>query len=189
MKGWHPTIVEDLAPLTVIPRGFGGSSMNDALHFVDRIVIAYKPRAVVLYEGDNDIAGGVAPARIVESFRAFVEKVHKELPETRVYVLSIKPSISRWNLWPQMKEANRLLEQACSKDRRLVYVDVAGVMLDGNGEPKKELFQEDNLHMTRAGYELWRDTLKPVLIKAELPFEGCQLRSGAEAFQCGSMRP
>jgi lysophospholipase L1-like esterase len=171
MKGWHPTIAEDLAPLTVIPRGFGGSGMNDALRYVDRIVIAYKPRAVVLYEGDNDIAGGMAPARIVETFRVFVEKVHKELPETRVYVLSIKPSISRWKLWPRMKEANHLLAQECSKDKRLIYVDVAGVMLDGNGEPRKEIFKKDNLHMTRAGYELWRDVLKPVLIKAELPFE------------------
>jgi len=61
MKGWHSTIVNDLAPLTIIPRGFGGSSMNDALHYVDRIVIPYKPRAVAVYEGDNDIADGISP--------------------------------------------------------------------------------------------------------------------------------
>ena len=48
MRMWHPTIKEDLAPLTVIPRGFGGSTMNDLLYFADRIVIPYKPRAILV---------------------------------------------------------------------------------------------------------------------------------------------
>ncbi len=45
IRRWHPTIKEDLALLTVIPRGFGGSTMADALYYVDRIIIPYKPRA------------------------------------------------------------------------------------------------------------------------------------------------
>jgi len=171
MKGWHSTIVNDLAPLTIIPRGFGGSSMNDALQYVDRIVIPYKPRAVAVYEGDNDIADGISPEKIRDTFRAFVEKVHQQLPETRIYFLSIKPSIGRWKLWPQMEAANRLIENYCSGERRLVYVDMGSAMLDANKQPRKDLFQPDNLHMTRAGYEIWRDVLKPVLIKAELSFD------------------
>ncbi len=180
MRGWHSTIAEDLAPLTIIPRGFGGSTMNDALHYVDRIVIPYNPRAVVVYEGDNDIAGGIAPEKIRDTFSSFVEKVHKTLPETRIYFLSIKPSISRWKLWPQIEAANRLIEQYCSSDKRLAYVDMGSAMLDANGEPREDIFQEDKLHMTRAGYEIWRDALKPVLVKAELAFEPQKDRSAAE---------
>src|SRR4030042_2704257 len=33
IRMWHATIVKDLAPLTVIPRGFGGGQMNHALHY------------------------------------------------------------------------------------------------------------------------------------------------------------
>ncbi len=171
MRGWHSTIAEDLAPLTIIPRGFGGSNMNDALHFADRIVIPYKPRAVVLYEGDNDIAGKIAPEKIRDTFRALVDKIHQAIPEARIYFISIKPSISRWKLWPRMEAANRLIQEECSGDERLVYVDVATAMLDENSEPRKELFQKDNLHLTRAGYTIWRDVLRPVLLKAELPHE------------------
>lgn len=171
MRGWHPTIVEDLAPLTIIARGFGGSNMNEALFFADQIVIPYEPRAVVIYEGDNDVFAGTSPEKIRDAFRAFVEKVHEQLPETRIYCLSIKPSISRWNVWPQMETANRLIEKECSLDKRLMYVDIAKAMLGANGEPRKELFLNDNLHMTRAGYELWRDILKPILIEKELHFE------------------
>ena len=40
--------------------------MEEALHYIDRIAIAYKPRAVVIYEGDNDTgAYSVAPEKIV----------------------------------------------------------------------------------------------------------------------------
>ncbi len=171
MRGWHGTIAGDLAPLTIIPRGFGGSNMHDALHFVDRIVLPYRPRAVVVYEGDNDIAGKIAPAKIAETFRALAERVHQELPECRIYVLSIKPSPSRWHGWPAMQEANRLLAAACAEDVRLTFVDVATPMLDEEGKPRAPLYQKDNLHLTRAGYELWRDVLRPILLPAEQPFE------------------
>ena len=169
--GWNSTIQKDLVPLTIIPRGFGGSTINDALHYTDRIVIPYKPRAIVIYEGDNDIACGIAPEKIRDTFSLLVDKVRKHLPETRIYVLSIKPSISRWTLWPEMEAANRLIEKYCSGEKHLVYVDVASAMLDEHREPRKDIFQKDNLHMTRAGFEIWRDVLRPILIKAELPFE------------------
>ena len=59
MVGWHKTIRNDLAPLTVIPRGFGGSTMNDVLYYAERVAIPYRPRAILVYEGDNDIACGI----------------------------------------------------------------------------------------------------------------------------------
>ncbi len=145
--------------------------MNDALHYADRIVLPYRPRAIVLYEGDNDIAQGIKPKTIADTFRLFVDKIHGELPECRIYFLSIKPSIKRWHLWPKMKKANRLIAAACSKDERLTYVDVASGMLNDEGNPRKEIFQEDDLHMTRAGYILWQNALKPILLEAELQYE------------------
>ena len=171
IQGWHETIQDDLAGLTIIARGFAGSNMNDALHYADRIVLPYKPRAVVVYEGDNDIAQGIAPERIADTFRAFVKKVHGQLPECRIYFLSIKPSISRWSMWPKMQEANSLIASECAKDDRLTYVDVSSAMLGEDGNPRKEIFKRDNLHMKREGYILWRDALRPVLMEAEQQFE------------------
>ena len=171
MKGWHKTIKDDLSPLTIIPRGFDGSNMNDALFYSDRIVVPYKPRAIVIYEGDNDIAQGISPTKIRDTFLTFVEKIHAELPKTRIYFISIKPSISRWKMWPQMKEANRFIAKVCTKDKQLTYVDVASGMFDSEGQVKSDIFLKDNLHMNRKGYVIWRDILKPILIKTELLFE------------------
>ena len=171
MRGWHKTIKDALAPLTLIPRGFGGSNMNDLLHYTDRIVLPYKPRAIVVYEGDNDIAQGIAPEKITEIFRTFAGKIHDKLPECRIYFLSIKPSINRWSMWTKMMEANSLIAAECAKDNRLVFVDVASGMLDIEGKPLKNIFLEDNLHMNRDGYLIWQNVLRPILLKAELQFE------------------
>ena len=82
----------DLAPLTVIPRGFGGSAMADVLHYVDRLIIPYKPRAVVIYEGDNDTGMfGVPPMTIAGELKQIIGTIHQALPETRIYVMSVKP--------------------------------------------------------------------------------------------------
>ncbi|MBT8420217.1 MAG: hypothetical protein KJO08_05065 [Gammaproteobacteria bacterium] len=167
IRGWHGSIKQDMSPMTVIPRGFGGSNMNDLLYYADRIVLPYRPQAVVVYEGDNDVAQGISPAKIADAFRVFVGKVHKVLPECRIYFLSIKPSISRWPLWSKMKAANDLIAAECARDKRLTFVDVASGMLDEEGKPRGDIFEEDNLHMNRRGYELWRGILRPVLIKAE----------------------
>ncbi|MFC1650266.1 GDSL-type esterase/lipase family protein [Candidatus Latescibacterota bacterium] len=171
MRGWHKTIGVDLDPLTIIPRGFGGSNMNDLLYFAERIVIKYKPRAVVIYEGDNDIASGISPAEIRDTFNAFTAKVHEHLPETRIYFLTIKPSIKRVEMWPRMKEANGLIAAECEENSLLTYIDVSTPMLDDSGNVMKDIFLADDLHMNESGYEIWTGAARPILIKNELEFE------------------
>src|SRR6476620_8032383 len=47
------TLVQDFAGLPVINRGFGGSTFPEALHYLQRTVVRYHPRTVVVYEGDK----------------------------------------------------------------------------------------------------------------------------------------
>lgn len=176
---WHGTIKQDLAPLTVIPRGLSGSTMNDLLHYADRIVIAYKPRAVFVYEGSNDINAGIAPELVAAAFTSFVARVHAKLPQTRIYVLSINPSPRRWALWPKMQAANALIKAFCDHHPLLTYIDVSARMLDETGRPRPDLYQPDALHLVRKGYELWRDAVRPVLLEAEGKHE--QPATGARA--------
>ena len=170
MRMWT-SIHEDLKPLTIIHRGFGGSIMNDVLYYADRIVIPYKPRAVLLYEGDNDTVLGISPEKIIETFNAFVKKIHEALPETRIYVISIKPSISRWNIWDAMKKANALLKARCETNPLLTYIDAASPMLDEKGEPRPDIFIQDNLHLNKKGYDIWSEAVRSVLIRKESGFE------------------
>ena len=67
--------------LTIINRGFGGSQLSDLVRYADRIVIAYKPRIVVVYAGDNDIYGGATSEQVAIRFEQFVRAVRAALPE------------------------------------------------------------------------------------------------------------
>ena len=145
--------------------------MNDALHFAGRIILPYHPRAVLLYEGENDVEIGIPPDRIVETFCAFVAKIHQALPDTRIYVIAIKQSVNRWRIRNIIKEANELLREACDADPRLSFIDIVTPMLNENHGPRSELFTEDQVHMNEKGYCVWKDTIWPVLMKNEEKFE------------------
>ena len=155
------SLASDFPGVPLIQRGFGGSELGDVLHFVDRIVIPYEPRTIVLYAGDNDIANGKAPEDVEATYRAFVARVEAALPGTRIVFVSIKPSPSRWALADRMREANARIERLTTADARLSYVDVFGPMLGANGRPRPELFRDDSLHMTPGGYGVWVRALRP----------------------------
>ena len=104
---------EDLEPLTVVPRGFGGSTMADVLHYVDRLVMPYTPRAVVIYEGDNDTFAGVSPQTIAGQLEEIISNIHTAQPDTRVYVLSVKPSLARVHVWEKAQETSELYNLIC----------------------------------------------------------------------------
>lgn len=171
MRFWHERIKEDLAPLTIVPRGFGGSTMNDVLHYLDRLVLQYNPRAVMIYEGDNDVARGIPNGEILERYERAIERIHAHDDDTRIYLVSVKPSISRWDLWPQMASLNAALEAMCKEDSRLTYLDVATPMLGADGKPLPNIFVGDDLHMNAEGYDIWRAAIRPTLLRQEIEFE------------------
>jgi lysophospholipase L1-like esterase len=154
---------ESFPDLPVINRGFGGSTIADVNRYADRIVVKYKPRLIVFYAGDNDIAGGKSPQQVFSDFKLFVAHASKELPESRVVFLSIKPSPSRAEFWPKVREANSLIEEFVKSNPQLTYVDIATPMLGDDGKPRKELFLDDDLHMNEVGYRIWVEVVRPVL--------------------------
>jgi lysophospholipase L1-like esterase len=151
--------------LPAINRGFGGSQMADAVKHASRIVTPYKPRAIVLYEGDNDLNAKKSPAQVAADFDAFLKVVRAELPTTPVLAIGCKPSPARWKLIEQQRELNRLLAERCQQDGHATFIDIERPMLNADGQPRAELFREDKLHMNDAGYEVWTTLLQPLLNK------------------------
>ena len=150
------SLAADFPGLPVLNRGFGGSTFPEANHYVARAVLPYRPRTVVVYEGDNDLVLGRTPQQVLADYREFVRLVRDSLPRARIVVVGIKPSPSRWQLAAEQREANRLLREAVARDSLQSYVDVFTPMLGGSGRPRPELFVGDSLHMTPAGYVVWR---------------------------------
>lgn len=159
------TLAQDMAPVEVLNRGFGGSLIAHATHYADRIVLPYEPRAIVLYAGDNDIGfGGVSADCALADFDAFVETIRAVVPDVPIYYISIKPSVARWDQWTEMRRANELIAARTATRPSLHFIDVSQAMLDEQGEPIEALFIEDGLHLTPAAYALWTSIVRPVLI-------------------------
>jgi lysophospholipase L1-like esterase len=158
------TLNEDMAPMPVLNRGFGGSVITHVTHFADRIVLPYDPSAIVLYAGDNDIGFGSSADCTLRDFEAFVAHIRAAAPDTPIYYISIKPSPARWALWEEMTRANQLIEARTETRPALHFIDVSEAMLAEEGQPIEELFLADGLHMTAAGYEIWTSIVRPRLV-------------------------
>lgn len=143
----------------VIKRGFGGSRMLDCARYVDQLVLPYKPRLVIVYAGDNDLAEGRSPQQVLQSFTEFVTKVRQALPETRIAYLSIKPSPLRVELMPHMIQTNALIAGFAARTPNLDYIDIYSKMLDTQGQPRADLFLADSLHLNAAGYAIWKTVI------------------------------
>lgn len=153
----------------VINRGFGGSQISDVNYFAHRIVLPYKPKVMVFYAGDNDIAEGKSPKRVFDDFRKFVKLIHNHLPGTRIIFISIKPSPVRWSFWPIAKEANLMVKKLSDKDERVTFADVGKVLLGRDGKPNTKLYVNDKLHLNSKGYETWTKLLRSMIEKELKP--------------------
>ncbi|OZB59944.1 MAG: hypothetical protein B7X39_10375 [Lysobacterales bacterium 14-68-21] len=155
------TLASDFPEVRTINRGFGGSEINDATFFADRIVAPYKPSAIVMYAGDNDIAAGDSPAFVLEEFQHFVRKARAVDPGVPIAFIAIKPSMARKALMPQIREANEKIRDWVAKQQGVTYLDIFNPMLGQDGQPQDKWFREDGLHMNRSGYELWIGIVQP----------------------------
>jgi len=155
-KEWFPK-------LETINRGFGGSWTQDVIHYFDKIVVPYAPKTIVLYEGDNDMGGGLKPEAVFGDYVKFAEAVHEKLPKSKIIFVAIKPSIKRWALWPEMEKANAMVTKRCETEPLEQFLDIAPLLLGPDGKPDARFFAKDGLHLSKEGYKAWSDLLRPLL--------------------------
>ncbi len=162
-KMWKD-LEQDFPDHRVVNRGFGGSSLPHVIDYADEIVIPYKPRQVVIYCGDNDFMDPTVTSEIViERVKTLFHLLRKEIPRADIIYVSIKPSPSRQHLMPKMAAANEAIQKFLEAQRKAVFVDIWHPMLDDQGQPRKELFLNDMLHMNRKGYAIWQQAVEPYL--------------------------
>jgi lysophospholipase L1-like esterase len=162
IKNWVD-VAKDFPGRPVLNRGFGGSTLADVRYYEDRVVLRYKPRLVLLYAGDNDLAMGRSPERVLRDYREFVAHLRSVRPGTRLVYVSIKPSPARRALLDAARRTNELIGSEIGRDTLASYVDVFTPMLDPGGQPRAALYGPDSLHMSRSGYLLWRTLLDPAI--------------------------
>lgn len=163
IRFWH-TLAQDMSPLEVVQRGFGGAHMSHVLHNFDRIITPYQPKAVVVFVGGNDLGAGKSVQSLISNYQSFVDKLKQDLPNTDLWILSMKPSKLRWEIWPDMELVDDYFSDLENENENIYLVDTGRSLLNKNGEPD-EVYAFDGLHLNAEGYRRWSALLQPKLLE------------------------
>ena len=166
-------IERDMRPWPVIQRGYGGAKLTDVLFYAPRILGPHlgennpdRCRAVVLFVA-NDISGDrdadKTPKQVGDTFRKLLDWIRRQDASVPVFWIEVTPTDSRWHVWSEIKQASRQISAATKKCRYTYFIPTAGAFLGDDGNPKSNLFVDDQLHLNSDGYQLWS-----ALIKAQL---------------------
>lgn len=159
IRGWKD-IAAYFPDKNILNHGFGGSQTSDLIHYADELILDYKPKKVFIYEGDNDISAGKSTEVIMKDINTLVGMINEASPRTEIFLISAKPSISRWHLQEKYLDLNQKMKEYSQARDKVEYVDIWTTMLDETGKPKADIFLEDKLHMNKAGYDLWAEVIK-----------------------------
>lgn len=148
----------------ILNRAFGGATLLDMIRYKDQNLLNYHPSKIVLYCGENDVASSdkVDGKEVFQRFKTLFDIIRKQYPDVPLVYVSIKPCILRWSMKDRMMDANQRISSFLSHKKKTTFVDIWDAMLE-NGEPKKDIFREDNLHMNAKGYAIWIEKMKSVI--------------------------
>ncbi|WP_224995339.1 SGNH/GDSL hydrolase family protein [Cesiribacter sp. SM1] len=159
------SLESDFPERTVLNRGFGGSTLRDLDYYLNDIVLPYKPKQIIIYSGENDVAGGnISAEELLQRFQKVFEGIRAEMPRVPIAFVSMKPSPSREQYMPVLEEANALVKDYLKDKPNAQYIDIYNPMLDESGNPKADIFLEDKLHMNAKGYRIWTEVIEPYLV-------------------------
>ncbi len=154
---WPEAAFASLAPAgtALVRRGFGGAYLTDLDAHFDTLFPPHRPSAIVIYAGENDIADWPFEAgRLADHLRGLLARLDAlYAPRPPVLVLSVKPSLARWPLWPRMAQANADLAALAHRTDQVDFLDISAGLLGADGTPDPALFAGDRLHLSQAGYD------------------------------------
>ena len=152
---------------SIINRAFGGSTLLDVIYYAEETIIKYKPRQILIYCGENDLAASdtVTPKMVLDRFTILFNLIRNKLDKkTEVVFVSLKPSVSRWHLESKYVETNKLIKTFLETKSHSKFINVHDAMLTENGTVMKDIFIADNLHMNAKGYAIWQKIMGPILL-------------------------
>ncbi len=144
----------------VLNTGFGGSKAADLERYLFPLVLKFDPKRVFIYEGDNDLWSDVHPDEILNSLKQIVTRIHQVDPGTEVILIGAKPSPSRWKKKENYLAFNHLLKNYCDREEQVTYLDTWKALTDAQGNPRPELYLQDQLHLNSDGYLIWNKIFK-----------------------------
>ena len=158
------TLYDDFADYKPVNLGFGGSTLAACDWFFDRLVAPFHPNSIIVYAGDNDLGDGRHPEEVFIFFQQLVTRTRRQFGDIPVAFISVKPSISRWNIVDSIRYCNKIIEEEIKRQAdNLHFINIYTRMTDNAGYPKREFLDPDGLHINEKGYALWKGIIRQYL--------------------------
>ena len=157
----------DMKPYATVKRGYGGAHFYDLIHHTQTLIAPHQNARAILCFVANDIEHPwgdpkpkMTPQKVLRLAQNFSDQVKKLHPNTPLYFIEITPSPSRWALWPEISQANDLIQSWTEKTPNRYFISTRKAILGPDGQPQTHLFIQDGLHLSRAGYQVWTEQIK-----------------------------
>lgn len=160
------SVEQDFVEHKALNLGFGGSTLAACVWFFDRILSGYQPDKIVVYAGDNDIGDGRLPEEVFIFFLELTNLIEKKFGTIPCFFISLKPSLTRWNLLNNIKYTNSLIEnEIIKRNSNWHFVNIFNKMIDSQGQLQRSLLDIDGLHLSQEGYQVWKNSLNEAFEK------------------------
>ena len=147
----------------IIKRGVGGCELSQLVkYYTPYILFPYHPSKIFIYAGENDLNAGESLDSVLTNLKSLWTMIHTNLPDAKIYYLSIKPAPSRIAILEDELKANEMIISYLKDKPNTMYLDVSSVIAKpGTNQPDPSLFLEDMLHLNKHGYDRWQKVLEP----------------------------
>jgi len=152
----------------VLNRGISGDYTVALLERLPEI-LRHKPLKIFLLIGVNDLAFGNSVPEIEMGYRAIVQKIRTESPDTELYLQSVLPvnndvrHVGVKNI--KVLELNIRIAQI-ARDFALPFLDIATPLKDSDGRLAAK-FTEDGLHVNGMGYSVWKKEIEKLVASSK----------------------
>ncbi|HEV7230321.1 MAG TPA: GDSL-type esterase/lipase family protein, partial [Bacteroidia bacterium] len=155
-----------LGDSTILNRGITGDFSEGLLKRLDE-VISLKPSKLFIEIGINDLVEHVPNKEICRNYRALIERVRRESPETRIYMQSLLPVRMKSSIFTSSEDVNETIKEQNESYKKLATeMNVTYINLYDNFVMNNEINPRltwDGIHLVDEGYEIWKGLLSPFL--------------------------
>jgi len=163
IQGWGDNFKGTFGKTKVANRGISGDTTRGMLYRMPEDVLALNPSGVVLLMGTNDLEEGATPEMIAGNLKLIINALKESNKEMPIILCNVFPSHEKMRRpTEQIKKINALYAAVVKGDPQVIQINTWAMFADEKGNAREAEFP-DLLHPNATGFEMWADTLYPVL--------------------------
>ena len=162
--GWNPAALEPFNQAFGADKptalGVGGDGTQQLLYRLNHGEMQGHPDTAMVMIGTNDI-GSLSTEQIAQNTSKIIESIQARSPQTKIVLMGILPRPDAGDPGnTKVDETNEALSHLATANGAVQFTNLRNSFVDANGNEKAELYADDKLHLSPAGYQVWADGVK-----------------------------